>query len=356
MSFFSLLKKEVHWTRHNILTLLFLLLVLPSAFAYASIAFGTALPRDVPVAVVAEGENVSETDMNFVKGGMKPFSDPKPVATQSRARRMLDRESVYAVVQVPAGISDPDTEHATFVLTVHGSVVPFKEPSRAIRSIMEFQLDQYLESDIDVRREVVGGDNTLSEYLLPTFLMIVIMLFALVYVPYNLTKEEAILDRIRIESSIERLLGAKLVYFSLLMLVPILVFQGAGKYLGYASNALAPGGILALLLAFSFLSAISMSIMLFFKFSTTGQFVNVVLLLAFFTLSGLGFPVGFFSPLRKEIIRQFPTHYAMIIARGSMLKGLPMSTFTDWFVDLAGVLVAALIVLKLSAVYYRRTT
>lgn len=354
MSLFSLLKKEFHWTRRNVATLAFLLLVLPAFFAYASSGFGTALPRDVPVAVVAESDGVSETDLTFVEGGLKAFSDPKMVETRAEAVRMLQRESVYAIVEVPPDISDPDNEQATFVLSVHGTIVPFKEPSLAIQSIMEFQLNQYLNGDIDVQRDVVGVDNTLPEYLLPSFLMVVIMLFALVYVPYNLAREQPILDRIRVESSLETLLGAKLVYFSLLMLVPILVFQAAGGYLGYASSVLAPGGILALLLAFAILAAISMGIMLFLRFGALGRFVNVVLLLSVLVVSGLGFPVGFFSPLRKEIIRQVPTHYAIIITRSTMLKDLPASMFTDWFLGLAGVLVGALVFLKLAAVTYRR--
>jgi hypothetical protein len=51
-----------------------------------------------------------------------------------------------------------------------------------------------------------------------------------------------------------------------------------------------------------------------------------------------------------------PTHYSMIVTRSSMQKGLPLSMFADWLVALGGVALVTLLVLKLSAVYYRRTT
>jgi ABC-2 type transport system permease protein len=356
MSLLSLLKKEFHWSKHNVLALVFLLLLLPSFFAYTSVAFGTALPRDVPVAVVAESDEVAESDVTLVQAGLKAFSDPTVVDTAREANDMLRRETVYAIVQVPPDMHDPDNRNATFVLSVDGSVVPYKEPSEAIRSIMEFQLDRNLEADISVDRRVVGANNTLPEYLVPIFLMVIVMLFAFTYVPYNLAREADVLDRIRVESSLETLVGAKLVYFGVLLLVPIIVFQGAAAYLGYAADALAPGSILALELTFLFLSAISMAVMILMRFRTLGRFINVVFLLGTLAFSGLGFPVGFFSPLRKAIVRAVPSHYSMIITRSAMLKGLPASTFTDWFLALGGFALLTFIALKLSIVYYRRTT
>jgi ABC-2 type transport system permease protein len=356
MSLRSLLKKEFHWSRHNVLALVLILLLLPGFFAYTSVAFETVIPRDAPVAVVPENETVDEDSVTLIEGALKPYSDPKVVDSRAEAVRMLQRESVYAILQVPPDIDDPANPNASFRLTVDGSVVPFKEPSKAIRSVMAVQLDDFLDSRVTVQREVIGADNSLSEYLVPIFLMAIIMLFAFTYVPYNLARESAVLDRLRVESSLEAVVASKLVYFSLLMAVPILVFQGAAGVFGYAANALAPGSIIALLLTFLMLSAISTTVMILLRFGTLGRFVNVVLLLGAVGFSGLAYPVGYFSPLRKEIVRAVPTHYSMIVTRSSMLKGLDVGLFADWLLALAGVTLVALLAVKLAAVYYRRTT
>ena len=355
MSLIALLRKEFHWSKHNLLALAFVLLLLPAFFVYASTAFQTVIPRDTPVAVVPQDETVSAADVATVGAGLSAFADPVPADSPADAERMLRRESVYAIVQVPPDIDDPDNDDATFVLTVDGSVVPFTEPSKAIRTIMEFRLDRALDSEVTVERRVVGPDNSLPEYLVPIFLMSVVMLFAFTYVPYNLAREAAVLDRLRAESSLEAVIGAKLVYFSLLMAVPVVVFQTVAAFLGYAVDAFAPGALLVLLLTFVTLAAVSMTVMVLLRFSMLGRFVNVVLLLGAVGFSGLAYPVGYFSPLRKELVRMVPTHYAMIVTRSSMQKGLGPGLFADWLAGLAGFALLALLGLKLAAVYYRRT-
>jgi len=355
MSLVALLRKEFHWSKHNLLALAFVLLLLPAFFVYASTAFQTVIPRDTPVAVVPQDENVSAADVAMVGAGLSAFADPVPADSPADAERMLRRESVYAIVQVPPDIDDPDNDDATFVLTVDGSIVPFTEPSKAIRTIMEFRLDRALDADVTVERRVVGPDNSLPEYLVPIFLMAVVMLFAFTYVPYNLAREAAVLDRLRAESSLEAVVGAKLVYFSLLMAVPILVFQAVAGFLGYAVDAFTLGALLALVLTFVALAAVSMTVMVLSRFGTLGRFVNVVLLLGAVGFSGLAYPVGYFSPLRKELVRMVPTHYAMIVTRSSMQKGLGAGLFADWLAGLAGFALLALLGLKLAAVYYRRT-
>jgi ABC-2 type transport system permease protein len=356
MSIRSLLKKEFHWSRHNVLALVFILLLLPSLFAYTSIAFETVIPRDAPVAVVPEDENVTENDLTIVEGAVTAYSDPEIVRSEDRAERMLRKEAVYAVLRVPPDITDANNTNATFRFTIDGSVVPYKEPSKAIRATMALQFDSLLDSDVTVDRRVLDPDSTLSEYLVPVFLMAIIMLFAFTYVPYNLAREAEVLDRLRAEASLESVVSAKLIYFTLLMLVPILVFQGAAGVLGYATNALAPGSIFALLLSFVMLAALSMTVMVAFRFGSLGRFANVVLLIGALGFSGLAYPVGYFSPLRKELVRLVPTHYTMIITRSSMLKGLDLSLFADWLPGLLGVAAGALVLLKAAAVFYRRTS
>jgi len=356
MSLLSLLRKELHWSRHNALALLFVLLLLPGFFAASSAVFGTVLPEDAPIAVTPENDRVTDDDLQVIVGAFQPFSDPTVAESPAAAERMLRRESVYAVVQVPPDITDPAAE-ATFVLTVDGSITPFERPSRAIRAFMQRALNDapFLEARISVEREVIGTENSLSEYLVPSFLLAVVVLFAFTYVPYNLAKEAPVLDRIRAEASLEALVAAKLLYFGALMTVPVVVFQVAAAYFGYAADALSVGVVAVLVLTFLYLAAISTAVMLLFRFGPLGRFVNVVLLLAVAAFSGLAFPVGYLSPLRKAIIRSVPVHYSGIVTRSLMLKDVDLALFADWLAGLAGFALLTFLGLKLSVVYYRRT-
>jgi len=360
MSLRSLLRKEVYWSRRNALALLLVLLLLPTAFAASSVLFQDVIPRDTPVAVVPQSDDVGELDLVPVHVGMGTYSDPVSVDSTEAALRQLEREQVYAVVEVPPNIDRSGTD-ATFRLYVDGTMVPFKEPSATIASIMEDRLDAALAADVTLERVVVGNDHDLSAYLLPIALVALIMLFAFTYVPYNLAQESVVMDRIRLESSLEALVGAKLIFFTALMLVPIVAFQGAVVGIDAAASvsfehvtALAPGAVLALLLTFVALAALSMAVMVLTRFGTTGRFVNVVLLMAVAGFSGLAYPVGYFSPVRKAIVRAMPTHYATIVTRSSMLRGSSLATFADWLLGLAAVALVALLVLELTIAYDRR--
>jgi ABC-2 type transport system permease protein len=360
MSLRSLLRKEVYWSRRNALVLLLILLVLPGFFAASSVVFEDVIPRDTPVAVVPQSEDVTAQELFLAQVGTSEYSDPQVVTDTQTALRQLEREQVYAVVEVPHGIRDTGTS-VTVRLYVDGSMIPYKEPSATIANIVEGQLDRSLDADITVERVVVGNDHDLSAYLLPIALMGLLMLVALTYVPYNLAGEAPAMDRIRLESSIEALVGAKLVFFTALMLVPIVVFQGAIvgvdalSTVDYSAvSAVAPGAVLALLLTFVTLAALSMAVMVATGFGTTGRFVNVLLLLGVVGFSGLAYPVGYFSPLRRELTRAMPTHYATIVTRSGMLRGSTVEAYATWLAGLALVAVLALVVLKLTIVATRR--
>ncbi len=355
MSIRSLLKKEVHWSRHRVLSLVFILLLVPAMFAATSVAFQHVIPRDAPVAVSPQDETVDQDDLTIVKGAVTLFSDPEIAPSTAEATDRLRREEVYAIVQVPPDITDPDKSNAQFVLYVDGSIVPFTEASKAIRNVMAFYLDRFLPADVTVDRVVVGTSNSLSEYLLPVFLMGMVMLFAFTYVPYNLAAEANVLDRLRVESSLEAVLLAKLVYFTFLLLIPIVVFQGVATLFDFAIDAIAIGSLLAYLGTFVFLASISMSVMVLSRFRTVGRICNVVLLFGFLAFSGLAYPVGYFSPIRAAIVRHVPVHYSMIIGRSTMLKDVSLGLFADWLVLFGIVTIGALGVLKLVAVQYRRS-
>jgi len=353
MSLRSLLEKELHWSSRNALILVFLLLLLPAFFAGTSALFQDAVPRSVPVAVVAEDDAVTESDIEIIEGGLASFTDPERVDSRAEADRMLERESVYAIVGVPDDITTAG-ESAEFTLVVDGSVVPFLSSSRVIASLTETELDQLLAADITVEREIVGEEKQLPEYLYPSFLMVLVIFFAFSYVPYNIKNESVVLDRLRVETSLESVVLAKLVFFTILLLFPIVVFHAGSLYYGYEIASLAPGAVLALLLTFLLLATVSTTIMILSRFSGVGLFVNVTLMLGIVALSALAFPIGFFSALRTTVAQALPTYYTMVITRSIMLKGSEIAMFTEWYAATVGLIVLAGLALEGSIVYYRR--
>ena len=135
-----------------------------------------------------------------------------------------------------------------------------------------------------------------------------------------------------------------------------MVFKLGAVGLGYDVRPLAPLAVLGLGLAFLSLASLAMTITILTKFRVSGRFLNVVALLGTIALSGLAFPVGFFSSLRTTIARLLPTHYAMILIRSGMLKGAGVGDFLGWVVGLAALAAVCLGALATSAVHYRRTS
>ena len=353
MSLRSLLEKELHWSLRNVLILVFLLILLPAFFAGTSALFQDSVPRSVPVAVVAEDDAVTDSDIEIIEGGLASFTNPTRVESRAQADKMLERESVYAIVEVPGNITTAG-ESAQFTFVIDGSVVPFLSPSRVITSLVSVEMDSLLAADISAEREVVGDEKQLPEYLYPTFLMVLVIFFAFSYVPYNVKNESVVLDRLQVESSLESVVVAKLLFFTTLISAPIVVFHAGTVYYGYDVASLAPGGVIALLLTFLLLSTVSTTIMILSRFSGVGLFVNVTLMLGTLALSALAFPIGFFSTTRTTIAQALPTYYTMVITRSTMLKGSEMGAFTDWYAAIVGLILLAGLALKGSIVYYRR--
>lgn len=337
------------------LLLVFLLLLLPIFFAGTSALFQDVLPRSVPVAVVAESDEVTDSEMEIVEGSLTAFTEPTEVESRAEADQMLEREEVYAILEVPENITS-EGEQAEFTFVVDGSIVPFFSPSEVITGLIETELDNLLAADISADREVVGEERDLPEYLYPTFLMVLVIFFALTYVPYNIKNESAVLDRLRVESSLESMIAAKLLFFTALLAGPITIFHAASVYYGHDIDSLAPGAILALLGTFLLLGMVSATIMILARFRPIGLFANVTLMLGVVGLSALVYPLGFFSTVRTTIAQLLPTYYTMVLTRSMMLKGSDISSFADWYAILAGLLVLAALALKGSIVYYRRTS
>jgi ABC-2 type transport system permease protein len=351
----TILRKELLWSRHRALALLFVLVLLPAAFAGASVFFQSVLPKDAPVAVVADGE-VSEEEYDVVAASFRLFSEPIRYESEDQAFRDLERETVYAVVNVPPDLDDPDVDRVNMTITIDGDMTPYREPSNALVSVVATTMNRQLDKRVVVQRSVRGEERKLSSYLLPTFLMIIVLTFAFAYLPYNLAREEAVLDRLRVETSLDTVVAGKLLFFTALLAVPLLVFHGLGLAMGYDVNLLGPGAVLGFGLTFLACGAIASAVTFASGFSTTGRLANVLVLFGFLGFSGLVYPAGFFSPLRREVIRRVPTHYAMLAVRGSSLRDLPTAEFATWLGGMALFALAMLVPLKFAMLAYERGT
>lgn len=350
----TLLRKELLHSRHRLGTLVVLLIVLPAVFGAGTLFFQHTFPENTPVAVVGT-DDATEEDMNVTVGAIRlsEISDPITYESRSRAFADLERERVYAVVEVPGDLGNSGTT-STIVLHVDGRITPYRAPSRALLSVLGIGIDRRLPGDVTAERHVIGTTTDLPTYLLPVFLMIFLMLVAFTYVPYNVANEQHAIDRLRLESSVDGMVAAKLALVVPLVIVPILVMYAVGSLLGHPLQPLSLPLLGTYLLTFLYLSAISVSVMLLTGFSTLGRVVNVVLFFAVLALSNLMYPAGFFSALGRDIARAMPTHYSMIIARGHMLKGVEAGTFSGWWWPLVGFTLVTFIALRGSIEWYER--
>ncbi len=356
MSLRTLLRTELHWSRRHLLVLVFLLLFVPLAVGGASLVFQDVVPEHIPVAVVEGDEEVSDTELELVMRSVDPWTDAEVVESREEAERMLERETIYGIVVVPPDYLEPET-NATFTLVTDGSIAPFQSPSELIQDLITFELQAAgFSENLTVEQEVSGEERGFEEYLYPGFMMGLLLFIAFTYVPYSLRREEPVLDRLRVESSLESLVATKLTFLTGLMLVPLIVFHAVAWYYGYGVDTGDPWGIAVLLGTFLLASTVSLTIVVLTRFSRTGQLLNLVVLFGVLVLSGLVFPRGFFSPLRSTLLELTPTYYAGVIVRSRMLKDSDIALFTDWLIGLALLQLLAVAALLGAITYYRRST
>ena len=355
MSVRSLVSKELRWLRHNVSTVLLVLVVLPSIVALGTVAFQQVIPRDTPVAVVPADDSVTEDEMTAMRGVTTLFSQPHSYEADERdaAMRALTREELYAVVVVPPDLLEEDAD-VTVEMYVEEEIVPYEQPSMAITGILRYQAGQLLPADVDVERIAVGDDRTLSEFLVSVGAMLVTMLFAFAYVPYVVADEQQVFRRIRVESSLWQLLAGKFVVLTPLLLVPVGTFQAVAWYLDFSVALLAPAAIAVTLLTFVYLTAISLGVMFLTRFRPIGRLLNVVIMVGALTFSNLVYPAGFFSPLRREIAKSSPLHYSMVVQRGVSLKGHHVWLYGDYLLGLVGFTLLSLCFLAGTVHYYDR--
>lgn len=354
MDLSTLLRKELAWSRHHLGTLAVVLLLLPAAFGVGTLFFQHTFPEHTPIAVVGvDGATEDDTDIVVAAITASEFSDPIVYDSSERAFADLEREQVYAVVEVPGGLGDPGTT-STIDLHVDGRITSYRVASTALVAILTTVDESFsLPGEVTAERHVIGTSVDLPAYLLPSFLMIFLMLLAFTYVPYVLVKERRALDRLRIESSIDAMLAAKLTYLLPLAAVAALVVYTVGVLLGFPLQPISLPLVGTYLLTFLYLSVISISITLLAGFSTTGRVLNVVFFLVLVSVSNLVYPAGFFSAWGRDVARLMPTHYSMIVARSHMLKDVDPGTFSDWLGPLVGFTFVTFLLLKLSTEWYK---
>jgi len=352
-AFVALVWKELLWNRRRIALLLFVFVVLPGATASASLLFQDVLPRDAPVAVVPDGgvEAVGESNLDVATKTVGLFAHPVGYDSQSAAFAALDSETVYGVVVVPPDIDDPAAEPTVHV-HVDGAMVPYREPSQAVVSLLRRSFDRAFEPDVGVQWHARGTQRGLGAYLVPTLLMAFVATIALAYLPYALVADGRATDRLRAEGALGTSVAARIAVLTLLLALPLVVFQGASAALDYDIALLAPGTLAGSVLAFLALAGIGTAITYLSGLSTAGRLANLVVLFGVLGFSGLAYPAGFFSATRRVIIRRMPTHYAMVLVRnGALTDSAPYPT---WVAGLAGFAATTLLAAALAVWHYDR--
>ncbi len=350
----AFLQKERYASRRNVAVLVLLLVVLPAAAAFGTAAFEHTIPQDTPVGIAPQDETVTADELDVISSGVALHATPESYDSTDDARRALSREEVYLVVEVPPGLFDAET-NATATLVSDQRLAPFQDPSEYTASTMETELDRQLPATVRVEHDRVGDQYTLSEYLVPTGLLTILVLFAFMYLPFELRQERSVLERVAIESRIEAAVAAKIAHYGVLMIVPVSTFQLVSIYLGYRVTHFTVQTFAVLGITFVYLAAVSAVIMFLTGLRRLGLFINLAVMTGAFVFAGFIYPAGFFSALRLEITRSLPLHYSMIMTRSTMLKDTSLSLFADWLLALGLFTGGTLVALQLSIMYYRRT-
>ncbi|MDZ7687970.1 MAG: hypothetical protein U5J64_04460 [Halobacteriales archaeon] len=336
----SLLKKEALSAKNRLPTLLILLVLLPAVFAGATFVFGDVIPRDSPIAIVPANEDVTDEELEAVDGVLSVFGETS--VYKGNYERALERETYYAVIEVPPEFAE--RREGNFVVHVHGAVVPFDEPSKIVVSVLDSSF-RAVGTDITVERNVVGEQKTLSEYLLPVLLFVLILLLGLTYIPHELRREKNAVERLRLETSLLSVISAKVLFYTTLLAVPLSVFQAVASYLGYGVTFLSLPSLFFLTVTFVYLAFIGSAVTVATGFGDVGRFVNALLLFGVIVFSNIVYPVGFFSSLRRDIALLTPTHHSALAVRSHATKDVPATMFADRFVLLVGFTVVTFVAL-----------
>lgn len=349
----AFLRKEWFGIRRNLAVLLVLLVVLPGSAAVGTAAFQHTVPEDIPVGVVPTDDTVTEEELDVIQGGLALYATPVGYDDPATAVRALEREEVYLVLEIPPGLFD-ENGTATIRLVSDQRIAPFQEPANVTESLLAGQLRGVLPADVRVEHDRIGHASTLSEYLVPTALLVILLVFAFVYVPFDLYRERAVYDRVALQDGLPAAIAAKLLVAGALAVVPVIVFQLVSLQVGYRVAHFRPQALVVLAITFVYTAAFAAAIMFLARLRRVGLFLNLGVLAFLLTFSSVVYPVGFFSALRKDVAVALPTYHSAVMARSAMLKDASLGAFSPRGELLALGAVGALLALRSSIWLYRR--
>ena len=162
------------------------------------------------------------------------------------------------------------------------------------------------------------------------------------------------MDRLRTETRLELVVASKLLFYGVLVAVPAATASAAARYYEYGFDALGPETLAVLGLSFLYMAAAGLAVLFFMRLRQAAVFVNLGLAVGVLTLSGLVYPVGFYSAVRKTISRSLPTHYSLVTLRGTMLRGGSLSSYAEYVTWMAAAAGAAILLLGVAIRHYER--
>jgi ABC-2 type transport system permease protein len=349
----GLLRKEALTVRRNLGLFVVLLILVPGALAAGASVYQQTVPQDVPVAVAPADETTTETDMQLVRGAVQFFATPETYEDREAAVRAIEREQAYVAFLVPTGLTEEGTA-ATVTVLLDRTNAPLQDPAELALGVLGSQFDARTPADVSFETEGFGTERTLSAFVLPSALLALVVLYALVYLPYQVREERRVMDRLRTETSLELVVASKLAFYGALVVLPAATVTAAARYYGYGFGALGPETFLVLALTFLYLAAAGLAVLFVMRLRQAAVFVNLGLAVGALALSGLLYPVGFYSEIRMTIARALPTHYSLVTLRGTMLRDAPASLFADYVAFLGASVVVAGVLLVISIRYYER--
>jgi ABC-2 type transport system permease protein len=175
-----------------------------------------------------------------------------------------------------------------------------------------------------------------------------------VYLPYQVREERRVMDRLRTETRLASVVASKLLFYGVLVVVPAATASAAARYYGYGFDALGAETLAVLGLSFLYMSAAGLAILFLMRLRQAAVFVNLGLAVGVLTLSGLVYPVGFYSAARRTVSRSLPTHYSLVALRGTMLRGESLAFYSRQLTWMAAAAAGAILLLGVAIRHYER--
>lgn len=360
MDLLILLRKEFSAIRGNLGMFLVLLVILPGMFVGVTAVYEQTIPEEVSLGVVPADENVEDADIDLMRPVLDGFGSVNEYETRDEADRALEREEVYIVVEVPDGYRNASTgENRNVTLIMDGSFTLLEEPVNAtaegIENHLHAEAGGIVHPNMSVTTDSVGETRDLPEFLIPAVLLSFVVLYGMVYIPYQVRGERLVMDRLQTETRLDTVVASKLIFYGIMLAIPAAVVVILTTLMGYNIAALSPFTLGTLFITFLYLAAFSLGVLFFTQLKKTGLFLNVGIAVISLALSALIFPVGFFSSIERLIANLLPTWYSVATIRSAMLRDVSMLNYLDYFGYIIGATILSIVMLKMSLIYYKRS-